>query len=76
MNGNVTLCVMSTIQEIEKAIEELPEPQIDELAAWLAVHRARRMEPLPVDAWLNRARGAAKPSATTAEVMSLTRGEE
>ena len=26
---------MSTIAEIEAAIEKLPEPQVDELAVWL-----------------------------------------
>lgn len=31
---------------------------------------------LPDDAWLGRARGAARPGVTTASVMALTRGEE
>ena len=67
---------MSTITEIEQAIERLSSPQVDELAQWLEAHRARRATALPVDTWLNRARGAARPDVTTAEVMSLTRGDE
>lgn len=67
---------MSTILEIETAIERLPEPQVDELAIWLESHRARRPVTLPADDWLSRARGAALPDVTTAEVMALTRGDE
>ena len=67
---------MSTITEIEQAIERLPSPQVDELAQWLEAHRSRRATALPVDTWLNRARGAARPDVTTADVMSLTRGDE
>ena len=67
---------MSTIAEIEKAIGLLPPSQVDELAIWLEAYRARRTAPLPAEAWLERARGAARPGATTAEVIALTRGEE
>lgn len=67
---------MSTIGEIETAIEKLPTPQLDELAIWLEAHRARRAAPLPAEAWLKRARGAARPGVTTADVMVLTRGDE
>ena len=67
---------MSTITEIESAIEQLPVPQVDELAIWLEAHRARRMVSLPAETWLKRARGAARPDVTTAEVMALTRGDE
>lgn len=31
---------MSTLAEIEKAIEELPSPQVDELVTWLLRRRA------------------------------------
>jgi hypothetical protein len=66
---------MSTITEIEAAIERLAEPQVRKLAAWLEEFRAR-CEPLPaVEGWLNRAVGAAKPGVTTADVMALMRGE-
>lgn len=67
---------MSSIAEIENAIEKLPAPQVDELAGWLEALRVRRSTPPPVEDWLQRARGAAHPGATTAKVMALTRGEE
>jgi hypothetical protein len=66
---------MSSIAEIENAIEKLPAPQVDELAGWLEALRVRRATPPPVESWLQRARGAALPSETTARVMALTRGE-
>ena len=67
---------MSSVAEIEKAIEELPGTQVDELAGWLERHRVRRATPPPVESWLRRARGAARPGETTAKVIALTRGEE
>jgi len=67
---------MSGIAEIENAIEKLPAPQVDELAAWLEKLRTRRTTPAPVDFWLEGARGAALPGETTAKVMAKTRGEE
>lgn len=67
---------MSTITEIETAIQHLTASQIDELATWLEAYRASRVAPLPVDDWLKHARGAARRGVTTAEVMALTRGEE
>ena len=67
---------MSTIAEIETAIANLPKPQVDELAAWLESFRTRRASPPPLESWLSRAVGAAKPGVTTADVMTLTRGEE
>lgn len=67
---------MSSIIEIESAIERLPAPQVEELAGWLASLRARRATAPPVEAWLHRARGAARRGETTAAVMALTRGDE
>ena len=67
---------MSTIVEIEAAIERLPQPQVDELAAWLEKLRVWRTTPPPVDAWLQRARGSAQPGVTTDRVMAVTRGEQ
>ena len=67
---------MSSIDEIENAIEKLPAPQVDELAGWLETLRQKRATPPPVESWLHRARGAALPGETTANVMALTRGEE
>jgi len=47
---------MSSIAEIETAIENLPAPQVDELAGWLEALRLRRATPPPVESWLARAR--------------------
>jgi len=52
---------MSSILEIEAAIEKLPAPQIEELAVWLEARRVRRDTAAPVENWLKRARGAALP---------------
>ena len=68
---------MSTIGEIETAIENLPLPQVEELALWLEAFRARGgAGPLPAETWLRHARGAARPGVTTAGVTALTRGDE
>ena len=67
---------MNTIAEIENAIERLPAPQVAELAAWLEQFRARRAMQPPAEAWLERARGAARPGVTTEDLLALTRGEE
>jgi len=66
---------MSTIAEIEAAIENLAAPQVDELSRWLEAFRARPAKPLSAESWLERARGAARPRVTTANVMALTRSE-
>ena len=67
---------MSSIAEIESAIEKLPAPQVEELAGWLETLRVRRATPPPVESWLQRARGTALPGETTAKVMALIRGQE
>ena len=67
---------MSSIAEIEHAIENLPAPQVDELAGWLAALREKRATPPPLESWLQHARGAAQPGTTTAQIMALTRDEE
>ena len=67
---------MNNITEIEAAIENLPARQVDELAGWLETLRVRRATLPPVESWLQRARGAARPGVTTANVMALTRREE
>ena len=69
------MAIMNTVVEIETAIERLPALQLAELAAWLEQLRVRRAVPPPAEAWLERARGAARSGVTTAEVMALTRGE-
>ncbi len=67
---------MSTITEIENAIEKLSAAQMEQLAEWLEKLRVRRATPARVEGWLERARGAALPGETTARIMALTRGEE
>ncbi|HAV62015.1 MAG TPA: hypothetical protein DCY13_06585 [Verrucomicrobiales bacterium] len=67
---------MSSIAEIEQAIEKLPARQIEQLAGWLEALRVKRAAQPSVEGWLAGARGAARPTVTTAEVMSLTRGAE
>ncbi len=67
---------MSTIAEIEESIEKLPAPQVDELAGWLKELRLKRAAHPAVERWLQGARGAALPGATTAGIMALSRGEE
>ena len=66
---------MSNIAEIEAAIENLPDPQVDQLARWLETLRQRRTTAPPVDSWLARARGGALPGVSTKDVMVLTRGQ-
>lgn len=67
---------MSTVGEIEAAIENLPMPEVEDLALWLEAYRARGSAPLPAETWLKQARGAARPGVTTADVMALTRRDE
>jgi hypothetical protein len=67
---------MDTIAEIEAAIENLPDREVDQLAHWLQTLRQKRSSPPPVESWLLQARGAALPGVQTNNVMNLTRGEE
>jgi len=67
---------MSSVAEIEAAIEKLPVPQVDQLASWLADFCRQRTSPPSVESWLQRARGAAINGVETQEIMRFTRGEE
>jgi len=67
---------MSSITEIEAAIEKLPASEVDELADWFDRFRVRRTSSPSVESWLDRSRGAAAPGLTTETIMNLTRGEE
>lgn len=67
---------MNAVAEIEAAIERLSPKQVEELANWLELHRARRSSNVPVEAWLARSRGVARAGVTTSEVLVLTRGDE
>ena len=66
---------MSTIAEIAAAIELLSPQQVEELAVWLSSLRALREKQVSADDWLSRARGAARPGVTSAEVLAPTRHE-
>jgi hypothetical protein len=67
---------MSTLAEIEAAIECLSAKDVEELSAWLRQRDTRGTGGLPVETWLKRARGAAVPGATTDALQALTRGEQ
>lgn len=67
---------MKTITEIENAIENLDAQEVEQLAEWFQSFRQRQMISIPVEIWLLRARGAARPGETTANIMALTRGED
>ena len=66
---------MSTVAEIAAAIKSLPLTEVEKVAEWLETYRAQRGTARQPEGWLERARGAARPGVTTAEVMALTRGE-
>jgi hypothetical protein len=67
---------MSTIAEIEAAVQKLPAAQVEELAEWLDAYRQRQMNGVSVVRWLQSARGAARTGVTTENIMAITRGEE
>ena len=67
---------MSSVAEIEAAIEKLPISQVDQLASWLEDFCRRRTSPPSLESWLQRARGAAINGVETQEIMRFTRGEE
>ena len=66
---------MSSVAEIEAAIERLPKPQVDQLARWFETFLQGRSTPPPVEHWLKSARGAAKSDLKTEDVMKMSRGE-
>jgi hypothetical protein len=67
---------MSSVAEIEAAIEKLPVPQVDQLAHWLEGFLQRRVSTPALENWLLNAKGAAVPDAQTQAIMKLTRAEE
>lgn len=67
--------VMSTIGEIKAAIETLPHEEVVKLADWLNTLPYPPTTP-PIQAWLQKARGAAIPGLKTDEVMFLSRNDE
>jgi hypothetical protein len=67
---------MSSVAEIEAAIEKLPLPQVDQLAHWLESFLQRRVSTPALENWLLNAKGAAVLDSQTQAIMNLTRGEE
>ena len=67
---------MTTVKEIEAAIAQLPDDQIDELCEWLQGLRGRRPSAAFVEQWLQGARGVGQPGLTTEQILEMTRGEE
>ena len=67
---------MSSVAEIEAAIEKLPARQVNQLATWFESFRQRRPNASTVQNWLNSARGKAKPGSETLQIQKLTRSEE
>jgi 6-phosphofructokinase len=73
---------MSTLAEIEKAIEKLPPEQWQEIRRWMECHapkagaEPRTGEPADFDRWLAASTGIAKGRFTTDERMRETRGED
>jgi hypothetical protein len=70
------LTAMSTLAEIEEAIEALPPHDVEALAVWLQRKRQGQAKVGPVDEWLARARGTAASGVTTQGVLAMTRAEE
>ena len=69
---------MSTLIEIEEAIEQLPPEQWAEIRRWMEVHPRKVQgggEAARFDEWLAASTGIAKGKLTTDERMRETRGE-
>jgi hypothetical protein len=67
---------MSSVAEIEAAIEKMSVPQVEQLAHWLEGFLQRRVSTPALENWLLNAKGAAVPDAQTQAIMNLTRDEE
>jgi hypothetical protein len=71
---------VSTIAEIEAAVEKLPPTQQQELYASLGARlktlTKRGLSPEEFDVWLKKARGVGMSGMTTDQIMAMTRGEE
>jgi len=67
---------VSSIAEIEAAIEKLPAQQVNQLATWFESFRQRRPSDAVIQNWLNSARGKATPGSETLQIQKLTRSEE
>lgn len=71
---------MSTLAEIESAVDQLPPAQQRELYEFLGARLEARPKklrsPEEFEAWLKTARGVSVSGMTTDEMMTMTRGEE
>ena len=69
---------MSTLAEIEAAIETLPPDQWQEIRRWMDAHarKAGAVELADFDVWLAASTGMVKGRFTTDERMRETRGED
>jgi hypothetical protein len=70
------ISLVSSVAEIEAAIEKLPDQEVHQLATWFESFRQRRPSDVVVQNWLNRARGKATPGSQTLQIQKLTRSEE
>jgi hypothetical protein len=69
---------MSTLIEIEDAIEQLPPEQWAEIRRWIERHPRTKSSDegsAPFDEWLATSTGMAKGKMTTDERMRETRGD-
>jgi len=88
MGGLIETCAagnmrpMSTVAEIERAIEKLPPAQWLEIRHWMDRHLPKVAEAEPArelarfEDWLGASTGIAKGRFTTDERMRETRGED
>ena len=71
---------MSTLAEIEAAVEQLALAQQEELYSSLGDRLRARLKPglspEEFEVWFKTAWGAGLPGVTTDEIMAMTRGEE
>ena len=71
---------MSTLAEIEAAVDQLPPTEQKELhiflSARLEASNDKGLSPEEIEAWLKTARGVGVSGMTTDEIMAMTRGEK
>ena len=67
---------MSTLAEIEAAIEKLPPEQWTEIRRWMDEHAPRTSGPVDFARVLARSIGTATTGLSTADIMRMTRGED
>jgi hypothetical protein len=68
--------LVSSVAEIDAAIEKLPVPDVDQLAHWFQGFLQRRVPAPALENRLRNAKGAPISGTRTQELMKLTCGEE